>query len=77
MIIGLIDIISIVDLVVIEKGDECLGHLSWYGVMVSLERYFGGKYDENAYKFISNNIEYFEKYGLRKYNDFVVLDEKL
>ncbi|MCA9495951.1 MAG: hypothetical protein KC589_03335 [Nanoarchaeota archaeon] len=68
MIVGLLDIIRIVDDVVMDKGDDSLGDLSWYGMMDGIERYFKGRYNDKVHNFIKENLEYFKISGVLEYD---------
>lgn len=57
---------EVIDLVVLDKGEEELGKLSQYGMECALNNYQSGIFERNAHNFYSNNFIYFVGYHNQK-----------
>lgn len=56
------DLWEIINLVVLDKGEEQLGSLSEYGMESALKKYEKGEFNLDAHDFYSKNFLYFSNY---------------
>lgn len=61
-----LDLWEVIDLVVLDRGEEQLGNLSEYGMEFALEKYGEGNFNSDAHIFYGRNFEYFSNYKNQK-----------